>query len=157
LHGDELVILEGNAVAWVNVKIMTAYTIILIWLFSAPDSITKHVGVAMTILLQTYIECFFHGNILKKQALHIAKVYKDALVSSPLPLEKRPTNCVLKLPTGTSLLYKENCKTSCEKNSVAHVPLSTCLLGGCTVYYVWEPRAFMTPPKNPLVYERLYV
>ena len=30
-------------------------------------------------------------------------------------------------------------------------------LGGCTVYYVEEPRAFMTPPKNPLVYERLYV
>jgi len=30
-------------------------------------------------------------------------------------------------------------------------------LGGCTVYYVWEPRAFMTPLKNPLVYERLYV
>jgi hypothetical protein len=30
-------------------------------------------------------------------------------------------------------------------------------LGGCTVYYVWEPRAFMTPPENPLVYERLYV
>jgi hypothetical protein len=30
-------------------------------------------------------------------------------------------------------------------------------LGGCTVYYVWEPLAFMTPPKNPLVYERLYV
>jgi hypothetical protein len=30
-------------------------------------------------------------------------------------------------------------------------------LGGCSVYYVWEPRAFMTPPKNPLVYERLYV
>ena len=30
-------------------------------------------------------------------------------------------------------------------------------LGGCTVYYVWEPRAFMTPPKNPIVYERLYV
>ena len=30
-------------------------------------------------------------------------------------------------------------------------------LGGCNVYYVWEPRAFMTPPKNPLVYERLYV
>jgi hypothetical protein len=30
-------------------------------------------------------------------------------------------------------------------------------LGGCTVYYVWEPRAFITPPKNPLVYERLYV
>ena len=22
-------------------------------------------------------------------------------------------------------------------------------LGGCTVYYVWEPRAFMSPPKNP--------
>ena len=31
------------------------------------------------------------------------------------------------------------------------------LLGGCTVYYVWESCAFMTPPKNPLVYERLYV
>ena len=31
------------------------------------------------------------------------------------------------------------------------------ILGGCTVYYVWEPRAFMTPPKNPLVYDRLYV
>jgi hypothetical protein len=30
-------------------------------------------------------------------------------------------------------------------------------LGGCIVYYVWEPRAFMTPPKNPLVYEGLYV
>ena len=30
-------------------------------------------------------------------------------------------------------------------------------LGGCTVYYVWEPCVFMTPPKNPLVYERLYV
>ena len=30
-------------------------------------------------------------------------------------------------------------------------------LGGCTVHYVWEPRAFMTPPKNPLGYERLYV
>jgi hypothetical protein len=28
---------------------------------------------------------------------------------------------------------------------------------GCTEYYVWEPRAFMTPLKNPLVYERLYV
>ena len=34
---------------------------------------------------------------------------------------------------------------------------TTLLLGGCTVYYVWEPRAFMTPPKNPLIYERLYV
>jgi hypothetical protein len=31
------------------------------------------------------------------------------------------------------------------------------ILGGCTVYYVWEPRAFMTHPKNPLVYKRLYV
>jgi hypothetical protein len=30
-------------------------------------------------------------------------------------------------------------------------------LGGCIVYYVWESRAFMTPPKKPLVYERLYV
>ena len=30
-------------------------------------------------------------------------------------------------------------------------------LGGCTVYYVWESCAFMTPPKKPLVYERLYV
>ena len=28
---------------------------------------------------------------------------------------------------------------------------------GCTVYYVWEPRAFMTPLKNPMIYERLYV
>ena len=28
---------------------------------------------------------------------------------------------------------------------------------GCTIYYVWEPRAFMIPPKNPMVYERLYV
>jgi len=31
------------------------------------------------------------------------------------------------------------------------------MLGGCNVYYVWEPRVFMTPPKNPMVYERLYV
>jgi len=31
------------------------------------------------------------------------------------------------------------------------------LLGGCIVYYVWEPRAFMTPPKKPLVYNKLYV
>jgi hypothetical protein len=30
-------------------------------------------------------------------------------------------------------------------------------LGGCTVYYVWESRAFITHPKKPLVYERLYV
>jgi hypothetical protein len=30
-------------------------------------------------------------------------------------------------------------------------------LGDALLYYVWEPRAFMTPPKNPLVYERLYV
>ena len=30
-------------------------------------------------------------------------------------------------------------------------------LGGCTLYYVWELRAFMTPPKNPLIYEWLYV
>jgi len=31
-------------------------------------------------------------------------------------------------------------------------------LGGCTVYYVFlKPRAFMNPPKNPLVYERSYV
>ena len=29
--------------------------------------------------------------------------------------------------------------------------------GGCIVYYVQEPRAFMTPPKIALVYERLYV
>ena len=109
-----------------NFKITTAYTILYMIIFSS-GFYYQACGVAMNILLQTYIECFFHGNILKKQALHIAKVYKDALVSSPLPLEKRPTNCVLKLPTGTSLLYKENCKTSCEKNSVAHVPLSTCL------------------------------
>ena len=29
--------------------------------------------------------------------------------------------------------------------------------GGCTLHYVWESRAFMTPSKNPIVYERLYV
>ena len=35
--------------------------------------------------------------------------------------------------------------------------VGTLFLGGCTLHYVWEPRAFMTPSKNPIVYERLYV
>jgi hypothetical protein len=32
-----------------------------------------------------------------------------------------------------------------------------CRLRGCTVYYVWEARVFMIPPKNSMIYERLYV
>ena len=51
------------------------------------------------------------------------------------------------------------CITCKDCNSVRNIssPVKPMVLGGCTVYYVWEPRAFMTPPKNPMVYERLYV
>ena len=53
-----------------------------------------------------------------------------------------------------------NCVCSNILETIAHMHTWYCmilrrawnLLGGCTVYYVWEPRAFMTPPKNPLVY-----
>jgi hypothetical protein len=44
--------------------------------------------------------------------------------------------------------------TSCSPTSGAS---SWCYLGGCNVYYVWESRAFMTPPKKALVYARLFV
>lgn len=72
---------------------------------------------------QTYIECLLEGNVLKEQALSIAQIFKEALVTSPLPLEARPTYCVVKLPAGTSLLYKESCKCEYERNSVVHVPV----------------------------------
>ena len=38
-----------------------------------------------------------------------------------------------------------------------HIRLHAWGSRGCTIYYVWESHAFMTPPKKPLVYERLYV
>lgn len=70
---------------------------------------------------QTYIECFVDGNATKKQALALAKIFKEALVSCPFPLQERPTNCVVRLPTGTSMLYMEKVKCEFEKNSVVHV------------------------------------
>jgi hypothetical protein len=61
------------------------------------------------------------GNAEKQRALAIAKIFKEALVTSPLPLEARSRNCVVKLPDGISLLYKENCKCEFERNSVVQV------------------------------------
>ena len=51
-----------------------------------------------------------------------------------LPLDHRPQNYTLMAMEIISLRTK-----------------STLLLGGCIVYHVWVPRAFMTRPKNPLV------
>ncbi|XP_073396481.1 nardilysin-like isoform X2 [Physcomitrium patens] len=72
------------------------------------------------LFCKTYIECFVDGNATKKQALALAKIFKEALVSCPFPLQERPTNCVVRLPTGTSMLYMEKVKCEFEKNSVVH-------------------------------------
>lgn len=75
----------------------------------------------VSVVMQTYIECFIEGNVLKDQALAIAQIFKEALISKPLPLEARPISCVAKLPAGTSSLYKERCKCEYERNSVVQV------------------------------------
>ena len=41
--------------------------------------------------------------------------------------------------------------------SILHWYVQWSRLGGCTLHYVWESRAFMIPSKNLIVYERLYV
>ena len=44
-----------------------------------------------------------------------------------------------------------------DYRAIEGLQMTRSLLEGCTVHYVWEPRAFINPPKKPLVYERLYV
>jgi hypothetical protein len=74
----------------------------------------------------------------------------------------RMTKCFIQIgTTATSLTSPETfwvCPSQCPSfNSISSLLLSSSPhLGGCTVYYFWEPHAFVTPPKNPLVYERLY-
>ena len=76
----------------------------------------------------------------------------------------QPLFCIDTLPYPWRILHmgktSRNCMLSLLASGVRHMRSLNYLgwwLGGCTVYYVWEPRAFVTPPKNPMVYERLYV
>eukprot|EP00250_Pteridium_aquilinum_P001882 c12089_g1_i1 orf=386-3718(-) len=73
------------------------------------------------LLSQIHIEAFCHGNLLKDEAVSIAEIFKDALAMEPLPNAGEPGEKILKLPTGSSLVYNTDAKNPMEENSAVEM------------------------------------
>lgn len=73
------------------------------------------------LLSQIHIVALCHGNLLEEEAMAIAKIFKDYLVVEPLPDAVEPREKILKLPSGTSLVYSADAKNTMEENSAVEM------------------------------------
>lgn len=73
------------------------------------------------LLSQLYIEGLCHGNLLEDDTINISKIFRNNFSAQPLPVEMRPEEHVICLPSGANLIRDVRVKNKLEPNSVAEL------------------------------------